>query len=277
MSNSGKIQGAGKARRYGWVIKDQPGTMMTLHKNAIKIDQGYQRDIVPAKVKEITANWSWLAFGAIVVAYRDGEYWAIDGQHRVVSARRRSDITLLPCIVFETEDVKQEARGFLDLNAGRKPVSAIDKFNAMIAAGDETAVFVHETMTRLGVILKRKPAKGLEFKSIAWAIKRAGENRDRFDLVMEIAVQLCQETPIHERLVDGLWYIDDRIAGGIGDKRFLERLHTVGPNRLVEAAIKASAYFAVGGARVWATGMIEEINKGLRNKFVLRTSQIEKA
>lgn len=264
------VKGIDKVKRYGWVTKDQPGTLKNLHKDVLQIHPAYQRDVIPSKVKEITANWSWVGAGAIVVGERGGEFWVIDGQHRVLAAKRRSDITHLPCVVFQTEGVKQEAVAFLDLNAGRKPVSSIGKFRAMLAAGDEAARTVHRVLDDLNVVLKGTPSKGKELKSVAWSVRRAGEDAEKFEIVMRMAAELSHDIPIQERLLEGLWYINDRLRGGISDKRFSDRLRAVGARRLIDAANKASAYFVRGGANVWATGMMDEINKGLRNKFALR-------
>lgn len=266
------VKGVDKTKRYGWVTKDQPGELRSLHKDVLQIHPAYQRDLIASKVKEITANWSWVAAGAIVVGERGGEFWVIDGQHRAQAAKRRSDITHLPCVVFQTEGVKQEAIAFLDLNTGRKPVTSLGKFKAMIAAGDEAACMAHKILESLGVTPKATANKGKELKSVAWAIKKAGEDAVKFELVMRIAAELSHDIPISERLLDGLWYINERMDGGIEQKRFHDRVCQIGARKLVEAANKAAAYFVSGGAKVWATGMLDEINKGLRNKFALRAN-----
>lgn len=265
--------GIDKTARYGWVTKDEPGRLQMLHKDVLQIHPAYQRDVIPSKVKEITAAWSWVAAGAIVVGERGGEYWVIDGQHRVVAAKRRSDITRLPCIVFRTHDVKQEAAAFLDVNTGRKPVTSIGKFKAMIARGDKAACAVQHTLDLLGITPKATASKPLELKSVGWAIKRAGEDLDKFETVMRTAADLSHDMPIQEKLLDGLWYIHSRLPKGINDKRFADRLKVVGARRLIEGANRASAYFVRGGASVWADGMMNEINRGLRNTFALRSDE----
>ncbi len=264
------VRGLDKTTRYGWVTRDEPGTLMTLHKNILQIHPDYQRDVIPSKVKEITANWSWVGAGAIVVGERLGSFWVIDGQHRVLAAKRRSDITVLPCVVFQTESVRQEAVAFLDLNAGRKPVSSLGKFRAMIAAGDEAACFVQKTLESLGVMPVACASKANELKSVAWAVRKAGEDQNKFELVMRIATELSRDIHIHEKLLEGLWYIHNRLGVGIDDRRFMDRLRSIGARRLIESANKAAAYFSRGGSRIWASGMMEEINKGLRNRFELK-------
>jgi hypothetical protein len=267
-------QGVDKTKRYGWVTKDIPGELTILHKDKLQVHPAYQRDVIPNKVKEITANWSWVAAGAIVVGERGGEFWIIDGQHRVLAAKRRSDIDCLPCLVFQTESVKQEAIAFLDLNAGRKPVSSIAKFKAMTAADDQVACAVNDVLSSLGVSVASHAKKAREMNGVAWCIKKAKENVEKFEIVMRVAVDISGDTPIKERLLDGLWYINEKLPGGITEKRFYDRLHSVGAKRLIEAANRSAAYFVAGGAKVWATGMMDEINKGLHRKFSLTDSDI---
>ena len=152
-------KGVDKVKRYGWSVQDAPGEMRLLHKDMLQIHPAYQRDLVPQKVSEISAAWSWVALGALVVGERGGEFWVIDGQHRAAAAKRRSDITHLPCVVFKTADVKQEARGFLTIQTMRKPVTAVAKQKAMVTAGDEVAGFVQqtvETLDKMGFAIRNR-------------------------------------------------------------------------------------------------------------------------
>lgn len=267
------IKGIDKTKRYGWTTKDEPGELKYLHKDMLKIHPAYQREVALNKVTDITANWSWVGAGVIVVGERNGEYWVIDGQHRLLSAKRRSDITSLPCIVFSTESIKQEAIAFLDLNTNRKPVSSVAKYRGMTAAEDETAVIVTNVFNKLGIKATSNGPKAKEIKSVAWALKRAKEDAYTFELIMTIAAKLCEDMPIHERLIGGLWYMHKNLPYGINDKKLMERINNIGARKLVDAANRAAAYFSRGGEKVWATGMLEEINKGLRNKFEFEAKQ----
>lgn len=264
------IQGVDKVKRYGWVIRDEPGQMKELHKDVLQIHPAYQRDQIPQKIKEITADWSWIAAGVIVVGERGGDYWVVDGQHRVLAAKRRSDIVFLPCIIFKTEGIRQEAKAFLDLNTGRKPVSSIGKFKAMIAAGDEAACTVHRVLESLDIKTMRKADGCKELGSVEWSVRKAREDSAKFEVVMRIAAEISTDVSIQQKLLDGLWYINDRLPDGINQTRFIKRLKDIGGRRLIDAANKAAAYFVHGGAKIWATGMMEEINKGRRIKFALR-------
>lgn len=261
--------GGDKIKRYGWTVQDAPGEMRLLHKDTLQIHPAYQRDLVAQKVSEISAAWSWVALGALVVGERGGEFWVIDGQHRAAAAKRRSDITHLPCVVFKTTDVKQEARGFLTIQTMRKPVSAVAKQKAMVTAGDEVAAFVQQTVDALSLQIRPTAAKAGELKCVGWCLKRAADDRKTFVKVLTIVAELCAKDnmPIAERLLEGLWVLNDRCGDGLADHRFLKRLHERGSRALLDAANKAAAYYASGGGRIWAQGMLAELNKGLQRKF----------
>lgn len=263
--------GVDKTKRYGWVTKDEPGSLQMLHKDVLQVHPAYQRDVLPEKVKAITAEWSWLSLGALVVGERGGEYWVIDGQHRTLAAKRRSDITHLPCVVFKTADVKTEARGFLDLNTGRKPVTAVAKQKAMVAAGDEVAVFVQKTCDALSVTIRPTANKAGEIKCVAWCVRRSAENAEAFTQVLAFGAEISRadNMPIPERVLEGIWILNAKCGEGLADKRLAKRLREKGARALLDAANRAAAYYASGGGKVWAQGMLAEINKGLQRKFTM--------
>lgn len=133
-------KGVDKVTRYGWTVKDQPGDLRMVHKDLLVVDISYQREVTASKVTAITAAWSYLSCGALIIAERNGTLYVIDGGHRLAAAKRRSDITHLPCVVFQTASAEAEARGFLSVNTGRKPVNAMVKHKALLVAGDEAAL-----------------------------------------------------------------------------------------------------------------------------------------
>lgn len=271
MEISTHTRGVEKTTRYGWTTKDTPGVLLMLHKDVLQIDPIYQRDVIAQKVKEITGAWSWIGCGALSIGRRNGEYWVIDGQHRALAAKRRVDITHLPCVVFDTVDVKQEARGFLDLNAGRKPVSAIGKQKALMASGDEVAVVVTKTCESLGISIRPHASKARELKCIAWCMRRAADNAETFAKILAMAADMsdADNMAIPERVLEGLWYLNDKIDGGLADKRLANRLREKGARELLEAASRAQAYYSYGGGKVWASGILSHINKGLRTRFAM--------
>lgn len=264
-------KGVDKTARYGWVTKDEPGEQRMLHKDMLLIDRAYQRDLLPEKVKAITASFSWIAFGALTVAERGGQYWVIEGQHRAAAAKRRSDIAYLPCVVFKTEDIKQEAQAFIRANTERKPVKAIEKQKALVVAGDQIAGYVQSVLDQLGIEMAPNSRLPNTIKCVSWCIRRASEDKEAFRTVLSLGAELCakDDMPVMEKVVDGLWFINSKCEGGLADKRLVRRLQEKGGRVLLEAANRAGAYYAHGGGKIWAQGMLAEVNKGLQRKFTM--------
>lgn len=261
-----------KIDRYNWKIKDGPGAMMMLNKHELRVNPDYQRSIIENKVREMSASWSWLACSAITVGIRSGVYWVIDGQHRVVAAMRRADIVELPCIVFEIENVQDEARGFLDINSLRKPMTSVDKLRASAVAGDEAAKQFEVLCKRLGLVLTRSGNAPGSIKAAGWGMRRMAEDSSAATVVMELASDLAatDQIMVHERLLGGLWYIHKYCEVDLTDHRLRQRIKARGARALVDAANKAAAFYTKGGDKIWAIGMLNDINRGLRMRFRFR-------
>ena len=260
---------------YKWELVDEPGELMMVEKWKLHVDTDYQREGNGAKILEIASKWSWLAFGALIVARREGKLWVVDGQHRMLAAMKRSDIKTLPCVVFRSKGQSREARGFYDSNSNRKPVSAISKFRALVVAGDETALFVKGILDERGIIVGKESDHPHVLRCIHRAQVLARIDKDAFTEVLDFIVKLCGNTTgIHEQLLGGIYYMHKNCGAGLRDSRLKDRLLTVGVLRLVESATRAAAYFAKGGPKVWAQGFLDAVNKGLREttRYELGTS-----
>lgn len=261
-----------KIERYGWTVKDKQGTWMMINKNELRIDDEYQRVLIPSKVQEMASSWSWVACGAISVAYRDESWWVMDGQHRVMASLRRDDITDLPCLVFEVENIQEEARGFLSLNTLRRPMTSVDRLRARAVAGDEPALQFKVLCDRLGVVLTRNGNQAGTTKSANWGMRRMEEDPTATTIVMELATELCKtdHIAVQEKLLGGLWHIHKNCEVGLTNARLRERIKLRGAKALLDGASKAAAYYSRGGEKVWADGMMDSINKGLRTRFKMR-------
>ncbi len=258
--------GQSKIDRYKWSIDDAPGDLLLINKNEIKIHPSYQRDASKPKLNQIAQNWSWIACGAIIVANRGGEYWAIDGQHRVLAAKKRSDIEKLPCIVFLTEDVAQEAKGFINANTLRKPISGFDRFKALIASKDKVAVKVNDVFEKYEIQPTRNANKGKQIKALSWAFNAAKADFVGFEKVIRVCSKLCQEHPLGVDIIDALFYINKNCID-IENKRFLDRILKIGPEKMNDGICRAKAYHTSGAPFVRAQGVINEVNKGLHKKL----------
>ena len=227
----------------------------------------YQPGALPftgQEIIEIASKFNWPAFGVLVVARRGETLYVVDGQHRFLGAMRRSDVKKVPCIVFDSGGVESEARTFLDAQTLRKPVTAIDKFKALLVCKDPTAMAVQKLIDESG----RHAAKGSSATTIACValiMRLHTVDPQTLAKLWPLLVKLCRGAPFVDRIVDALFFLERHLPEGVSllEKRWSDRLIKIGPDRLVKQIASASAFFAAGGARVWGEGILQLLNKGL--------------
>lgn len=262
--HSGKLT---KVERYGWTMQDEPGEQRMIGKDRLLIDHTYQRHANEAKLVAIAKDWSWVACGSIVVADREGALFVVDGQHRVMAARKRSDINALPCLVFKTREAKQEAKGFLAAQTQRKPITSVEKFRALLTVEDKAALVVQDLLRHSNRTAGGSSASSV--KCLTMLMKHADADETTLRKLWPLMATLCDGRVFSERIVEGLMYIEKRMPAGcsLADPEWNKRVLKVGGGALLDAAARASAFYARGGAKVWAVGMVEAMNKGYRTRL----------
>lgn len=257
-----------KVSRYKWTSDDKPGVLMMIDKTALNVDQAYQRDENHSKTLEIASAWSWIACGAIIVGMRGDGFFVIDGQHRVAAAMKRGDIKELPCVVFETQGVREEAVGFLRSNTNRRPIGAVARHRASLASGDEMSDKINSAIYGAGLVIAHSATRYPQIKCISVCEKLARQDFDSFVRALRLSSELAMPCGafIHERLLSGLFEIDRKMDGGISE-RFRKRILHVKHAAIIDGINRACAFFARGSAKTFAEGLLQEVNKGLREKF----------
>lgn len=264
-----------KVHRYHWSTVDQPGVLKHIHKDELLIDDTYQRDPITTKITEITARWSWIAAGVLSIGQRGDKYYVIDGQHRLLAAKRRSDITTLPCIVFQTQTIEEEAKGFLHVNSNRKPVAAFEKHKAETVIKDPIVLQVEQVLKDVGIRLTKTCSRPRDVKAINLLKAQCGRNRAQFTTIMQCAATVCHDTAVSVNLLKLFWYLHENIdiPNGLGNERLVARLEQLG-GRALELAIQHARGVAPNPTpRFIAEGVMSAINKRLRDKFKLKESE----
>lgn len=253
-------------KRQHWLTVDDVGVFTWIAISDLRVDDTYQRREAKEKAREIAKKWSWAACGAISVAERTEGFFVIDGQHRVAAAKLKS-IAELPCMVFVVKDLKEEATGFLNANTNRKPITAVQRHRAMLTAEDPIAAHVERLALRAGRII----GDGEHEIGCVTAIRRCLEiDAQALEEVWDLVVTISMSRRFHVRILESLHYIQCKGAparslnNGAVKKRFTQ----IGYDRLVEAAGRAAAFYASGGTKVWAIGICQEYNKGLRTSKI---------
>lgn len=262
-----------KVDRYKWAKPDKPGVFMLVSKHELSVDHDYQRDVNGMKVRRIASEFSWPAFGVLIVAMRpDNSLYIIEGQHRHAAALNRTDIDEVPCMVFECADRKNESKIFRVVNTDRKPMSGVARHRANSFEGTPNAVLVERLVQAAGrALVDVANNSGRTVGCVRRMTMLAESQPDRLAKLFPLIDSVVGNNPLSERMLEGIMWVESKMPEGqsLLDKRWTERLHAVGLEELERAAKRSAAGFGKGGASTWGRGVLAAINKGLKNRLVL--------
>nr|WP_295834762.1 DUF6551 family protein [uncultured Azospirillum sp.] len=126
-----------------------------LPKAALRIDPRYQRNLSDkskTQIKRMVERWRWEKCQPLTVTEIGGDLFAVvDGQHRAAAALLHPQVDELPCWIIRTEEVKEQAKVFVAVNADRTPMTTLQMFRGKLIAGDPDAVQVLNVCTRSGI------------------------------------------------------------------------------------------------------------------------------
>lgn len=250
-------------------FKDKPGEFAWINKHELQVDESYQRTVKKSKAKAIADNWSWIACGTISVALREstGAWFIMEGQHRWTAAMLRPDITVLPCMVFGTISIVDEATGFYVGNVNRRPMLAIEKHRALVMMKDHASLVLEELLEKTN----RKVSSGDVFRGFTavGAAKRCIEgNEAAFRRIWPIIDHICGDDHRPDQsIIQGMWNLECHLTNGesLTDKRWLRRIHQVGFNAIKNAMDEAVRYYKGQSPKASGLGIADAINKGLRH------------
>lgn len=257
---------------HGWSLYDRPGQFMMIDKAKLNIDHTYQRDKVnAARVGKIAADFSWICFGVAIVARRpDGTFWLVDAQHRKLGADKRDDIQLLPCMVFDTDDVSMEAAAFEKLNSERGNPGPLERFKALLRAGDPSATAIN----RLAVEFGYRPQSGggdWTFGAVSMLQREWELDKENARVAFQLCADICSGAMMQVELFGAIAYLERFLrrhrAGSLLEAKNRLALVNAGQELIIKKIREAKTYLNKGGQRVWAEGLCNLLNHKRRNRL----------
>lgn len=265
---------APKHELYKWKTPEEPGELCWKSKKDLFIDVNtYQRaKTSQAKVNRIASSFDWMLFEVLVVALRnDGKHYVIEGGHRLRAAWSREDVDLVPCVVFKDKTVKEEAHAFVESALSVSSISSLDKYKAQLIAENESALRAHELLDRYGLSVSHSghDKNGITaIQSVIYLVDTAPEVADD---VIKLCVDICksdmQPTGQMIRALKYLIYHKEALGFDISKGALRERLTSIGPELVLKSMRTEAGLSGKGGEKIHARGILNAINKGLRNKL----------
>lgn len=248
-------------------LVNKPGEMVWLPKGDLKVDKTYQRPVNPRAVHRISANWNWVACGVLIVSLRsDGTYYIVDGQHRWEAAKKLDNVTNVACLVFELNNVIDEASGFLAANTERQVPLMIHRFNALVAIKDRVALVADELIRSSGRTLRRQTGK--QYISCVGDLMRClRSDKTTVYHIWPLIVELTREQTLPGTLVKGMFYLERKMPTGysLNDRTTRERVLRTGADAMNKAILEVASFEGKRGEKQCAMGILRAINKGSRN------------
>ena len=256
--------GIDKVQRYNWAALKQPGEFAMIAKEELNVDHSYQRDAInEIRINEMASNWDWVMCGALSVSEREGKWYVMDGQHRKLAADKRSDIHDLPCMVFPLESRQREAGAFVGLNSQKTAVGGVDRFKAMIVAGDKTAIGLESVLKSTG----HKAAKSGSSKNVScvmclWKLFRRDEVT--FKSLWPLLADMNPANPVVDVLVRGVWGAEMKAKEkelSLTEQPYRSALLQVGGAVLSAEIRREVGIVGKGGERIETAAILKWINR----------------
>lgn len=121
-----------------------PTEMLTLEAMYQRVDRGHS--------KAIAAKWDRCKAGVLLVSYRNGVFYVIDGQHRMIGGKIAGESSLT-CQVYENLTIAQEAFIFGSQMEDTRKLTAQERFNAMLVARRQQELDICTICQRYNIVI----------------------------------------------------------------------------------------------------------------------------
>ena len=203
------------------------------------VDDLYQREIDPERVKHIIDKFDPNLVNPIKVSFRDGKYWIVDGHHteRVLITRNKNQDLMVDCKVYYGMTWLDEVNMFLDQNGISRAVNINDKLRAKMNSGDPDVKRMVKTAEKVGFIIDFKNRKG-DNKIVALStLMRAyasltPEEYEEYLSIIKKTWDGCSDSLCRE-ILQGVFIFYKTYKGKFKIQTFIKRLGKVAPAAII--------------------------------------------
>lgn len=243
----------------------------------LDIDINAQRNLMESQVKKIMKEFTPSALGRIIVSKKldeNGKHHIQDGQHRA-EALKLLGFKEAPCVVVDSETIKQEAENFLLINLNSASVSSLDKYRIGVSANVPEYLKIKECLDAVGLEAGNGDKKVSAVASISSYINAPSkeEARAKKRITMKNALEILKETVgvenINQTSILGMCifckhFVDN---GNTEKETVIERFKNMDILTLIKNAQAWKNNSARGKVVTYLAYLLcEEYNKGLKGK-----------
>lgn len=130
-----------------------PGKEKELSTADLTSGLAYQRPVRQQVVNRLVKYWNSKFLTPVVVSYRDGKYYVVDGQHRIAAMRKMNggkDV-IVPCLVYTGLTYAQEAEMYYKLDKSKGHLQLACDVKARLESGaDAEMLNIDQRITDAG-------------------------------------------------------------------------------------------------------------------------------
>lgn len=218
-----------------------------------------------SRAKTIAKNFDPFKAGAILVSYRDGDYWILDGQHRTIGAKIAGHDRIM-CNIKEGLTLEEEARFFYTQDDLNRAVSTIDKFEARLIGKEEVALKIKRILDDKGITISR--GSGDFHISAVGALEYiyASLNANGLSRCLDLILETWdgENKSLQSNIMKGVSELIKRFGYEMEDDIFVKQLSSVNVDKINRQA-KSATYHDDTNKGAYAKVMFEYHNKRLRS------------
>lgn len=228
------IPGADPNTEWQW-------TEEVLNTGDIYSGQPYQRPIDDNAVKKLVRDWDPRLLTPLVVSYRDGHYYLVDGQHRICGMRRKNNgkDVMAVCRVYRGLTYEQEAELYFKLDQAKGHLRLAHATKALLESGSDAEIIeINRLLEGAGFVWALDKPTGEPFeieatRTVINAYRLLGGAA--FSRMLHLMARTWRGAPnsLKASLLSGMALFVKTYETELNDTAFINRLSGVDPDEII--------------------------------------------
>lgn len=233
----------------------------------IKVNRLYQRDEQSKVIKSMVTSFDYHLVNPIKVVFRNGEFWAFDGQNTAAGLTMLfGPEYLAPCLVYyDIPSWCNEAELFEKTNDPntKKPVSTAQSWKSKLARGEDVTSDIKRVCERHGLGIPtetQKDATGKIYALAALERAHADLTPEQFDTTIEVISSAWhgEKTSLTSPIIAGVGRFVKAYWGEFNKRSLINRLS----RRSAGEVIRAGRALLTSGSAKYARAILDVYNLG---------------
>lgn len=149
----------------------------------------YQRKLQEKRVAKIASEWDPYCAKDILVSYREGKFWVVDGQHTTAAAKKVG-MQDIQCKIRTGLTYEQEAKLFAEQGDNVKRPSVRERHSGLVEAGNTDAVFIKDICAKYNITTQTIASGNPYLRSVSDANAIVSmQGKEAFEWVMDTIVK----------------------------------------------------------------------------------------